>query len=193
MHAADAQYMQAVGDLPPSDDEDDDDDEDEDDEDEEEDDEEDQDKRKTESEAGPSKASEPLDEAAFQAQMAARLEALRLHKALGNDDPDTLEQDPEVDSETESEESDSDSDTQSIAAQTDYTTYQRPPKAHKPRPTAKKMGRKDVVAMTVEAEMKARASRAASGGGSGSNKAGKAKGHKWKTSANYLVGKDSGW
>ena len=35
----------------------------------------------------PSAPSEPFDEEAFQAQMAARMEALRLHKALGNDDP----------------------------------------------------------------------------------------------------------
>lgn len=181
--------MQAVGDLPASDNEDEDEEEEE-----EGDDDLDEKEPEEESQAGPSKSAEPLDEAAFQAQMATRMESLRLNKALGNDDPDdSLDQISDESSESESESDSEGSDTQSIAAQTDYTTYQRPPKVHKPRPTAKKMGQKDIVAQTVEAEMKARASGGRASGGSGSNKAGKAKGHKWKSNANYLVGKDSGW
>ena len=138
---------------------------------------------------------EALDEAGFQAQMSARLEAVRLNKALGNDDPDELEQDSDEESESDSEDEESEgSDTQSIAAQTDYTTYQRAPRVHKPRLEQKKLGQRDLVKQAVEAEIKAKGGVAGKlQGGSGASKVGKAKGHKWKASSKYLVGKDSGW
>jgi len=194
------QYMAAVEDLPRSDNEDDDDEEDEDeydDEDDEEDTDDEEALHAANAQAGPSEPSQPLDEADFQAQMAARLEALRLSKALGNDEPEEgIQQDEEAssDEETESDDdSDADSDgAQSIAAQTDYTTYQRAPKPHKPRVAIKQLGQKDLVRAAVEGEMRAKGANSRSAGGAGS-KVGKAKGHKWKTSAKYLVGKDSGW
>jgi RIO kinase 2 len=138
---------------------------------------------------------ETLDEAAFQSQMSARLEAIRLSKALGNDDPDELEQESEEESEESESESESDgSDTQSIAAQTDYTTYQRAPRPHKQRLEQKKLGQRDIVKQAVEAEIRAKGGVAGrASGGSGASKVGKAKGHKWKASSKYLVGKDSGW
>ena len=87
----------------------------------------------------PPKADEPFDEEAFQAQMSARLEALRLHKALGNDDPaesgtgyDPLNPDYSVpshadpwapDSDDESYDSDSSTDVSDGPPQSDFTTY----------------------------------------------------------------------
>lgn len=191
--------MAAVEDMPRSDNEDDDDEEE--DEDDYDDDDEDTDEEDapstTNADAGPSEPSQPMDEAAFQAQMAARLEAIRLSKALGNDEPeDGIQQDEDAssDEETESDEdSDAESDGgQSIAAQTDYTTYQRAPKQHKPRVAIKQLGQKDLVRAAVEGEMRAKGSSGRSTGGA-SSKVGKAKGHKWKSSEKYLVGKDSGW
>lgn len=193
--------MAAVEDLPRSDNEDDDEEEDEDDydddDDEDTDDEEASGSTNANADAGPSEPSQPLDEAAFQAQMAARLEAIRLSKALGNDEPeDGIQQDEDASSDEESdsdEDSDAESDGgQSIAAQTDYTTYQRAPKTRKPRVAAKQLGQKDLVRAAVEGEMRAKGANGRSTGGA-SSKVGKAKGHKWKSSEKYLVGKDSGW
>jgi len=194
-HGTDVQYMAAVGDMPidfDSDDEREEEDESEEEEDEDENEDEDDQAASSDEKAG---EPETLDEAAFQSRMAARLEAIRLNKALGNDDPDELEQDSdETSEESESDTESEGSDTQSIAAQTDYTTYQRAPRPHKQRLEQKKLGQRDLVKQAVEAEIKAKggASGRASGG-SGASKVGKAKGHKWKASSKYLVGKDSGW
>lgn len=177
--------MEQVGDLPASEGED---DEDEDDEEEEEDENDEVDANDDQpTDASPSA---PLDEAAI----SARIEALRLSKALGNDDPADIEYDEqEMYSDSSDEESDSDESDggQSIAAQTDYTAYIRAPRPPKERLTSKKLGQKDEVALRVEKEMKGRTS---AGSGGGAKKVGKGKGHKWKTSDKYLVGKDnSGW
>jgi len=56
----------------------------------------------------------------------------------------------------------------------------------------KKLGQKDVVKSAVESELRMKGS-VPRGGGGGGSKVGKAKGHKWKSSSKYLVGKDSGW
>lgn len=184
--------MEAVGDLPASDN----DDSDEEEEEESDYDEGEEEEQGEEDAEGQSKAAEPVDEATSQAQMAAKLEALRLNRALGNDDPsDGIQQNSDVDSESESSEEETDSedesDTESIAAQTDYTTYQRAPRPPKARMPAKKLGQVDLVRQAVENEMKQKGGSRSTG--AGRNKAGKAKGHKWKSSDKYVVGKDSGW
>ncbi|KAK1923118.1 putative Rio2p serine kinase [Papiliotrema laurentii] len=186
------EYMEAVGDLPASDN----DDSDEEEEEESDYDEGEEEEQGEEDAEGQSKAAEPVDEATSQAQMAAKLEALRLNRALGNDDPsDGIQQNSDVDSVSESSEEETDSedesDTESIAAQTDYTTYQRAPRPPKARMPAKKLGQVDLVRQAVENEMKQKGGSRSTG--AGRNKAGKAKGHKWKSSDKYVVGKDSGW
>lgn len=138
---------------------------------------------------------ETLDEEAFQAKMAARMESLRLNRALGNDDPDEVDLDHGVGSEEEnteddySDESDSDSEAGSVGpAPTDYTSYVRPPKAPKERMSVKKMGKKDVVKDKVEQEISSKSARGGKKGGG----VGKGKGHKWKSSARNVVGDVNG-
>ena len=84
------------------------------------------------------KPDEPFDEEAFQAQMTARMEALRLHKALGNDDPeesgtgfDPLNPDYSIPSHAgfSSDEEDFDSDSSTDLSDgppaSDFTAYSR--------------------------------------------------------------------
>nr|XP_018259880.1 Atypical/RIO/RIO2 protein kinase [Kwoniella dejecticola CBS 10117]OBR82038.1 Atypical/RIO/RIO2 protein kinase [Kwoniella dejecticola CBS 10117] len=197
-------YMLEVQDLPPSDDEDEETEEDD------EDDDEDQ-----EAEEGvhddPAEApkDEPFDETAFQEQMAARLEAVRIHKALGNDvDSDGEPVDPATEDllssseEEEEEDSDADSNDSVGPAQSDYTSYmpsQRNTPRHHDRISVnkikdKKTGQnllKETVARQVskQREMTERKHHSKSGISS----AGKRKGSKWKNSDKYATGKDSGW
>ncbi|WVR08728.1 hypothetical protein IAU60_005786 [Kwoniella sp. DSM 27419] len=189
-------YMIEVQDMPPSDDEDDDDD---DVEDEEEDEEKDEDEGDEETQE--SAASEPFDEAAFQKQMADKMEALRLNRALGNDDPDDdaegLGSDHSLTDQSDSD-SDADSDDSTGPAQTDYTSYmpsQRNTRRFHPRMATKSIAEKDAVKETVarqvskEREMSERKHHSRNAGA----RAGKRKGHKWKANDKYAVGKDSGW
>ncbi|KAK6906275.1 hypothetical protein I203_100260 [Kwoniella mangroviensis CBS 8507] len=193
-------YMLEVQDLPPSDDEDEDDEVE--DEDEDEDDEEEEEGENTQEDK-----SAPFDEAAFQAEMSARLEAIRLHKALGNDDPDDLELEHGSEhSLSDLSESDSEDSDDSVGpAQTDYTSYmpsQRNTRRHHDRVQIKKLGDtakkgSDVIKETVarqvskERQMTERKHHSKSGGA----KPGKRKGSKWKNSDKYATGggKDGGW
>ena len=182
--------MAAVGDLPPSDGEDDDDEEEESEEEDEEEEEEEE-----EGEAAPEKTqpSEPETEE----QIRARMEAIRLHRALGNDSDDGLDQDSDAETDSSSgsdtdSESDDGSENGSIAAQTDYTAYTRAPRPPKQRVPAKKLGQRDLVKQTIEGELKAQGGGKGKSGG-GRNKIGRAKGHKWKSNPDYLVGKNSAW
>jgi RIO kinase 2 len=130
--------MIEVQDMPESDPEYEDDDDEEEEEEEEEDDEQDDIDEVQESDiAGAAKTDDPFDEEAFQAQMTARLEALRLHKALGNDDPsesgtafDPLNPDYSIPShaelsDDESNDSDSSTDLSDGPPASDFTTYSR--------------------------------------------------------------------
>ncbi|WVQ86264.1 hypothetical protein IAT38_008432 [Cryptococcus sp. DSM 104549] len=185
-------YMIEVQDLPASDSEEEDSGEEDEDESEEE--------EEEEPAAGPSapSADEPLDEEA----MAARLEAIRLHKALGNDTSSHSGSDSDSDhsltSVSDDDDSDADSDDSVGPAQTDYTSYMpsdRNARRYHPRMAASKLGDKegvkDVVAKKVEKERSA-AERKYHTGKSG-GKLGRSKGHKWKSNSKNLVGKDSGW
>ncbi|WVQ70804.1 hypothetical protein IAR50_000326 [Cryptococcus sp. DSM 104548] len=181
-------YMIEVQDLPLSDEEEDESDDSED----EEDGEDHEDEQEEVAEEGV-KDDEPLDEAA----MAARLEALRLHRALGNDSPDEEDTDSDHSLTDPSSESDSEDSDDSVGpARTDYTSYTpsaRNTRRHHERISASKLGDKqagkDAVALQVERERKLVERRAQKSG----SKVGNMKGHKWKSNAKYLVGKDSGW
>ncbi|WVF67880.1 hypothetical protein IAT40_002641 [Kwoniella sp. CBS 6097] len=184
-------YMIEVQDLPASDDEDEEDDEEEDEEEEEE---------GQEAQGDQSASSEPFDEAAFQKQMSDRLEAIRLNKALGNDTDDELDIESRHSlTDISSDDSDADSDDSTGPAQTDYTSYmpsQRNAKRFHPRLSTKKItekgdGVKETIARQVgkERELSERKHHSRNAGG----KAGKRKGHKWKASDKFVVGKDSGW
>jgi RIO kinase 2 len=98
--------------------------------------------------------------------------------------------DSESDSDAESSSSGSALSKASIA-QTDYTSYLRPEKPRPVRINARKLAKDrpdDAVALRVKDELtKARR------GGGGKKDTGRAKGHKWKTSEKYLVGKTAGW
>ncbi|TYJ53897.1 hypothetical protein B9479_005446 [Cryptococcus floricola] len=139
------------------------------------------------------KDEEPLDEAA----MAARLEALRLHRALGNDSSGEEATDSDHSLTDPSSESDSEDSDDSVGpARTDYTSYTpsaRNTRRHHERISASKLGDKqagkDAVAQQVERERKLVERRSQKSGA----KVGNMKGHKWKSNAKYLVGKDSGW
>ena len=152
-----------------------------------------------EEEEGPA-ASEEFDEEAFQQQMAERLEAIRLNKALGNDDPADLElrgQEPvsEDESDEETSEEDSDDESSDIAPTSEYPT--RRPRPTAPRVDVKRLeksgkGELENVLKTQAGKQKRREegkhhSRKAPA------KAGQLKGHKWKKNANFLVEKNSGW
>nr|XP_019050813.1 Atypical/RIO/RIO2 protein kinase [Kwoniella bestiolae CBS 10118]OCF29743.1 Atypical/RIO/RIO2 protein kinase [Kwoniella bestiolae CBS 10118] len=191
-------YMLEVQDLPPSDGEEEDDDDEDDDEDEDVEEQEDDENNNEDTSA-------PFDEAAFQAEMSARLEAIRLHKALGNDDPDDLLSDQESEHSLSdiSESNSEDSDDSTGPAQTDYTSYmpsQRNARRHHDRVQIKKIGDKkggsdlikDTVAKQVSRERQL--SERKHHGKSGA-KVGKRKGSKWKNSDKYATGggKDGGW
>lgn len=140
-------------------------------------------------------ADEAFDEEAFQKQMSDRLEAMRLNKALGNDDPEDLEED-EVDSESESEEdTDSDSGDSVGPAPTEFSSFDQARRRKPPPQPRSKLGRVDELKLTVaqqvgkEREMKEKKFHSKKS----VNKAGNAKGHKWKKSDAYAVGKNSGW
>ncbi|KAK8850692.1 hypothetical protein IAR55_004612 [Kwoniella newhampshirensis] len=194
-------YMIEVQDIPASDGEeveqDSEDDEDED----EDEDEEHQDRgaAETSKSAAPE---EPLDEESSRKQIAARMEALRLSRALGNDEPEDFDptlqaqhSDHSLTEPSSDSDSDADSDDSVGVAPTDFTSYmpsQRNARRFHPRLTVKKLGEKDGVKEVVAKErgvMERRGKPRDTGA-----KLGNAKGHKWKSSAKYMVGKDdSGW
>jgi RIO kinase 2 len=145
------------------------------------------------------KAPEEFDEEAFQKQMTDRLESIRLNKALGNDDPDDEDAEIETESESESEESDSGSDSgDSVGpAMTEFSSFDQNRKNRRPAaaPKAKGMTRADELKLTVaqqvgrERDIKEKKFHSKKS----VNKAGNAKGHKWKNSEAFQVGKNSGW
>jgi RIO kinase 2 len=132
-----------------------------------------------------------FNEEAGQEKISDRLEAVRISRALGNDDTNQPSHEPPDDLSDLEPESDSDSQASSTGPPaTDFTTYIRERKVRPPRISAKHLGEKDGVQIIVARE-RARTER-----GGGLNKgvgAGKVKGHKWKSSEKYLVGKNSGW
>jgi RIO kinase 2 len=179
--------MNEVQDMPQSDDED-----------EEEDEEEEEEEEEPTTIPDEGKEPEEFDEEAFQKQMSDRLEAMRLNKALGNDDPDDLEEE-EVDSESESEsEEDSDSESgDSVGpAMTEFSSFDQNRKKKPARvPRTKGLTRADELKLTVAQQVgKERESKEKRFHSKKSvNKAGNAKGHKWKQSDAFQVGKNSGW
>jgi RIO kinase 2 len=180
------QYMNEVQDMPQSDDED-----------EAEDEEEEEEEEEPTTIPDENKEPEEFDEEAFQKQMSDRLEAMRLNKALGNDDPDDLEEE-EVDSETESESEDSDSESgDSVGpAMTEFSSFDQNRKKKPARaPRTKGLTRADELKLTVAQQVgKERESKEKRFHSKKSvNKAGNAKGHKWKQSDAFQVGKNSGW
>lgn len=174
--------MIEVGDMPQVGDEEDE-DEDSDEEEEEEEDEEEDEEEEEEGEEVDAKP--PSAEEA-----AAKLEALRLHRALGNDGaPSDPESEEEAVAWSDDEDADSDSSAESVAA-TDYTQYVRAPKAPRARVNVSKVGKPklgkvDELKEAVAAEMRSKNGPAKRG-----VKVGNAKGHKWKTSAAYLTGRE---
>lgn len=130
----------------------------------------------------------PFDEEAFQKQMSDRLEAIRLNKALGNDDED------DADSHSESvSDSDSDDVLSDAPPQSDFTAYVRAPATRPPRIDARKLGSgnelRDTVARQAVRQSQERDKKHHSRKGA---KAGNAKGHKWKTNASHIVAKAGG-
>ncbi|BEI82738.1 hypothetical protein CcaverHIS002_0306060 [Cutaneotrichosporon cavernicola] len=128
---------------------------------------------------------------------AAKLEKMRIHRALGNDgDPDDEPPAPVSLYSEEEEESDSgDSDGSVGPAPSDYTQYVRAPRAPRQRVNVSqvsKLGQVDELRETVAGEM-TRAARSQGPRTKGSSKVGRAKGHKWKSNASYQIGKDTGW
>lgn len=135
-----------------------------------------------------------------EAAVAARLEALRLHRALGNDVSD---EDADPDSEHSltdftSEDDSDDSDDSTGVAQTDFTTYtpsmRNQPRHHTRLPVKEfenRGGARSAIAKQVERERHQTERKV--NAGKTSVKLGKQKGHKWKSSDKYVVGKDSGW
>ncbi|TXT05959.1 hypothetical protein VHUM_03720 [Vanrija humicola] len=175
-------YMLEIGDMPNPEVEDDDEEDSEDDDDDEE---EEEDDEETEATADPE---------AEASSAAAKLEALRIHRALGNDGNPEDELPEEAYTESE-EESDSESDSgHSGVAQSDYTQYVRAPRAPRARPNVSKLGAVDelreIVAKDIEQQQRGKSSHHAR---KGLRKVGNAKGHKWKSSASYLTGQNSAW
>ncbi|KAL7423032.1 Serine/threonine-protein kinase rio2 [Cryptotrichosporon argae] len=188
-------YMIDVQDMPASDYSD-----DENDEDDEEDEEEEEETGAEQAEGEAGETQRPTDPDMSEEATAARLEALRLHRALGNTDDGSA-------SDTSASESDVESDAKSdvgsanSAVRTDYTQYVRPVRAVRPRP--RKLDDIDEVRSTVAAQVarqRAGGARAAGGGGGGSGggakgkakaKVGNMKGHKWKHNAAHQVARGS--
>lgn len=194
--------MGEVQDLPASDGEE----EDEDDEDEDEDEDEEADVDGEDAPEAESSDSAPVDEETARKQIADRLEAIRLNKALGNDDPSDAhgDLDPEAQHEDDAS-SESDSDSSDALSDgppaSDFTAYTRDPKPRPERMTKKQLGQssrktdlRHAIAHKVgkERDLQLRLSGQASGATGGGAKAGKAKGHKWKSNPAYLVGKAGG-
>ena len=176
------QYLAQMGEMPEPEGEIDE-EEDEDDEEEDEDDEERGDENGEESQS----LDDPrVSDEAFKQNMANRLEALRLSRALGNDedepglkhDANALE---DLDDESSSEESE-DGDDEGTPVVTDKTS----------RPSGRQNGEKDMGARIAQEMGNGRRQGNGRTNGGRAN-AGKGKGHKWKTSEKYLVGKSSGW
>ena len=177
------EYFASVADIPEEDWNGDEDEEDEDDGDEDV----DEDPGNAENGAGEGSAGE--DEVERANRMAARLEQIRLNRALGNDEPDSVElQDhdnlddsgPDDASEPEGTSEDENDEGQNPAAAIPGTQ-------DKVRRRAPGRGK---ISDRLEKEFK---TPRGSSGKDGRVDAGKAKGHKWKTSEKYLVGKNSGW
>jgi RIO kinase 2 len=132
----------------------------------------------------------PFDEEAFQKQMSDRLEAIRLNKALGNDDDED-----DADSHSDSSQSDSDSDDvlSDAPPQSDFTAYVRAPPTRPARIDARKLGSgnelRDTVARQAVRQSQEKDKKHHSRKGA---KAGNAKGHKWKTNASNIVAKAGG-
>lgn len=174
--------MVEVGDMPqPGDEEDEDDSDEEDDVDGLEDEDQEEDEEDEEETGEPSTGT--VDD---EAEAAAKLEALRLHRALGNDGaPSDPESEPEAVAWSDDQDEDSDSSAESVAA-TDYTQYVRAPRGPKARVNVSKVGKKlgkvDELKEAVAAEMRHKTAPKRG------IKVGNAKGHKWKSSAAYLTG-----
>jgi RIO kinase 2 len=138
----------------------------------------------------------PNDDLSDQEDAATRLEQLRLHRALGNDgNPEDEPPAPVSLYSEEEEESDSgDSDDSVGPAPSDYTQYVRAPRAPRQRVNVSKvskLGKVDELRETVAGDL-ARAARSQGPRTKGSNKVGRAKGHKWKSNAAYQASKDTG-
>ncbi|ORY28011.1 RIO1 family-domain-containing protein [Naematelia encephala] len=190
-------YMDDVRDLPESDYEDDDIEEEEEDEDEDED---------ASKEVPPSTIhgleakkndDQSFDEEAFQKTMSDRLEKLRLDRALGNTDTTTdgtpISSNSYLPSSSDS--SDEEEGYSDGPAPTDFTTYTKERKVKPPRIDVRKLkpstgGVRESIADKVRKE---RDGGGKKDGTAGKAKVGKMKGHKWKASDQYLVGKNSGW
>ena len=135
---------------------------------------------------------EVLDEGMSQEQIAHRQEALRIHRALGNDELDLSLPNLTLEDISESE-PDSDSEASSVGPPaTDFTTYTQGRKfpGRPPRISAKQMGEKAGVKDVVTKERAKAGRREGAKNGAG---AGKVKGHKWKSNDKYLVARDNGW
>jgi RIO kinase 2 len=164
--------------------------------DEEEEDEDEEEEVTKEREAEDDKQPEEFDEEAFQKQMSDRLEAMRINKALGNDDPDDV-QDEESESESESEESDDSDSGDSIGpTPTEFSSFdqnrkKRPARVARPKGLTRADELKLTVAQQVGKERESKEKRFHSK--KSISKAGNAKGHKWKNSEAFQVGKNSGW
>ncbi|KAK4688771.1 RIO kinase 2, partial [Tremellales sp. Uapishka_1] len=189
-------YMIEVQDLPASDAEDDS-DEDEEEEEVEEEPEPEVESTAKETRSYPSKDGE-FDEEAFQKQVADRMEALRLSKALGNDDPDEEdEEDSDAFSDSESDAGSDVSDKSDKPPPSDYTSFtpgSRSSKRYHPRASVKKLQDVDEVKSVVAAQVgreRERTEKKHHTRKSGSA-VGNTKGHKWKKNGNYLVGKSGG-
>lgn len=140
------------------------------------------------------------EELSDEAAVAAHLEALRLHRALGNDvsDEDAGPYSEHSLTDFASDDDSDDSDDSTGVAQTDFTTYtpsmRNQPRHHTRLPVKefeKKGGARSAIAKQVERERHQTERKA--NAGKTSVKLGKQKGHKWKSSDKYVVGKDSGW
>lgn len=178
------QYMIELQDMPESEGDD------------EEEEEEEEGEEEQEQETKENKQPEEFDEEAFQKQMSDRLEAMRINKALGNDDPDDV-QEEESESDSESEESDDSDSGDSIGpTPTEFSSFdqnrkKRPARVARPKGLTRADELKLTVAQQVGKERESKEKRFHSK--KSVNKAGNAKGHKWKNSEAFQVGKNSGW
>lgn len=126
-----------------------------------------------------------------EAAAAARLEKLRIHRALGNDgDPDDPAPEPEPlwseEEEEEESDSDADSDDSTGVAQSDYTQYVRAPRQRPARMNVSKLGRVDELKATVANDLERQRRSQVRGSGTKA-KVGNQKGHKWKTNAKHVA------
>jgi RIO kinase 2 len=185
--------MLEVRNMPQSDQEDDDEDDDE-----EEDKEDEEEEVEEQAEDDASKEPEEFDEGKTQKEISDRMEAVRLNKALGNDSDDAeLDYDTESSSESEESDSDADSDDSVGPAPTEFSSFDQNRKNRRPAaaPKAKGLTRADELKLTVAQQVGKERDQTAKKHHSKKsvNKAGNAKGHKWKQSEAFQVGKNSGW